>query len=271
MMSVATASALAAGMTELQEQQRAFRLAVVADGAAAGLLAAGSSDPLRRLQIYRHAYRNRLTDALAANYPALARALGDEVFAALAAQYIDARPSRKPSIRWFGDGLDDYVGQHDVLSHPALRDLLRLEWAICCAFDASDAPLATRDELARLAPEAWPALRLELHPSVCLLDLDWNVEPIWQALTRDAETGVEQALPEPVEHRHSLLVWREGLTPKWRSLEAAEAECLRALQRGETFEELCRSAARRIDAERAPAFVVGWLQRWLADGLIARV
>lgn len=270
-MSLADESALADFMTELREQQCAFRLAVVTDLAPAHLFAAGSSDPLRRLQIYRHAYRSRLTDALAANFPALARALGDEAFAGLAAQYIDARPSRKPSIRWFGDGLGDYVGQHDVLSHPALRDLLRLEWAICCAFDAADAPLATRDDLARLAPEAWPALRLELHSSVCLLDLDWNVEPIWQALTRDAETGVEQALPEPVEHRHSLVVWREGLTPKWRSLEAVEAECLRALQRGETFEELCGSVARRINAERAPACVVGWMQGWLADGLITRV
>lgn len=257
-------------MTELRRQQQAFRLAVVADGAAAGLFSAGRSDPLRRLQIYRHAYRSRLTDALAANYPALARALGDEAFAELAAQYIDARPSRKSSIRWFGDALEDYVDQHAVLSHPALRDLLRLEWAICCAFDAADAPLATRDELARRAPETWPALRFELHPSVSLLHLDWNVEPIWQALTRDAEAGVERVLPEPVEHRHSLVIWREGLTPKWRSLEASEAECLRALPRRETFAELCGIAAQRIDAERAPAVVVGWLQGWLANGLIAR-
>ena len=257
-------------MTDLRLQQHAFRLAVVADGATTDLFAAGASDPLRRLQIYRHAYRSRLTDALAANYPALARALGDEAFAELAAQYIDARPSRKPSIRWFGDALDDYVAQHDVLDHPALRDLVRLEWAICCAFDAADAPLVTRADLAQLAPEAWPALRLALHPSASLLDLAWNVEPTWQALTRDAEAGVEQALPEPVANRHTVLVWRERLTPKWRSLDDAQAECLRAVQRGESFAELCAIAAQRIDVERAPASVVGWLQGWLADELIAR-
>jgi len=257
-------------MTELRQQQRAFRLAVVPDDSAVGLFSAGASDPLRRLQIYRHAYRSRLTDALAANYPALARALGDEAFSELATQYIDARPSRKPSIRWFGDELDDYVELNDALPHPALRDLLRLEWAICCAFDAADSPLATRDDLVSHEPEAWPVLRLDLHPSVSLLNLAWNVELTWQALSRDAEAGVEHALPEPVEHLHSLVVWREGLTPKWRSLDGAEAECLRALQRREVFAELCRITARELDAERAPASVVGWLQGWLADGLIAR-
>lgn len=256
-------------MSELRLQQQAFRLAVVTDDPAVELFAAGASNPQRRLQIYRHAYRSRLIGALAANFPALVRALGDEAFAELALEYIEARPSRKPSIRWFGDALEAFVEQRDLLPYPALRDLLRLEWAICGAFDAADAPLATRDDLVQLAPEAWPALRLALHPSATLLDLEWAVEPLWQALTRDAEAGVEQALPEPVAHRHSSVVWREGLVPKWRSLDSVEALCLRAVQRGETFSDLCAVAAQRMDAQSAPDGVVGWLQRWLADGLVA--
>lgn len=257
-------------MNPLRRLQQAFSRAVVSGEPAVELFAAGASDPLRRLQIYRHAYRSRLTEALAANYPALARALGDQAFAELAAQYIDARPSRNPSIRWFGDALDDYVGQHDVLPHPALRDLLRLEWAICLAFDAADAALATRDDFAQLAPEAWPALRLRLQPSASLLELEWTVEPTWQALVRDAEAGLERALPEPVAHRHALLVWREGLAPKWRSLGAAEGLCLRAVQRSATFAELCAATGEQMDGQLAPACVAGWLQRWLADGLLVR-
>lgn len=258
-------------VTPLRNQQQAFRRAIVAQDAASDeLFAAGTGDTARRLQIYRHAYRSRLTDALAANYPALARALGDAAFSDLAARYMDAKPSRQPSIRWFGDALDAFAGEQEVLPHPALRDLLRLEWAICCAFDAADAPPATRDDYVQLAPEAWPALRLRLHPSATVLDLAWNVEPTWQALTRDADAGVERALPEPVDHAHEVVVWREGLTPKWRSLDAAEAACLRAVQRGESFAELCEAAARHVEAAQAPVSVVGWLQRWLADGLIAR-
>ncbi|HNH12398.1 MAG TPA: DNA-binding domain-containing protein, partial [Rhodocyclaceae bacterium] len=116
-------------MAALRQQQQAFRGAVV-DVPDTTLFAQGASDPARRLDIYRHAYRSRLTEALAANYPVLARALGDEAFAQLALQYIDARPSRHASIRWFGDQLGAFCDEHpDALPHPALRDLIKLEWA----------------------------------------------------------------------------------------------------------------------------------------------
>ncbi len=257
-------------MAALRQQQQAFRGAVV-DVPDTTLFAQGASDPARRLDIYRHAYRSRLTEALAANYPVLARALGDEAFAQLALQYIDARPSRHASIRWFGDQLGAFCDEHpDALPHPALRDLIKLEWAICSAFDAADAPLATRDDLLQRAPDAWPALRLEFHPAVALLELAWGVEPIWQALSRDMEAGVEREVPEPQEHAHAIVVWRQALTPKWRSLDATEARCLAAALRGDNFAQWCDLAAARIASADAPAAVVGWLQNWLADGLVAR-
>lgn len=261
-------------MNTLQSQQQAFRRAVV-DQPATELFATGSSDPQRRLQIYRHAYRSRLTDALAANYPVLARALGDEAFARLALQYIAARPSRHASIRWFGDELGAFCDEcgelrDGLLPHPALRDLIRLEWAICGAFDAADAPLATRADLLQLVPEAWPALRLRFHPSVGLLELDWGVEPIWQALSRDIEDGLEREVPEPRANRHAIVVWRQHLTPKWRSLETVEAVCLAAALRGECFGPCCELAANRLAGIDAPATMAGWLQGWLIEGLIAR-
>lgn len=258
-------------MTALRQQQQAFRGAIVAEPDTA-LFARGASDPARRLDIYRHAYRSRLAEALAANYPVLARALGDDAFAGLAAQYIDARPSHHASIRWFGDQLGAFCDETaDVLPHPALRDLVKLEWAVCSAFDAADAPLATRDELMQLAPDAWPALRLKFHPSVALLELAWGVEPIWQALSRDMEAGVERDVPEPQQNAHAIVVWRQALTPKWRSLDATEARCLAAALRGDTFAQWCDVAAAQLDPASAPPAVVGWLQVWLTDGLIARI
>lgn len=253
----------------LQAQQQAFRRAVVAEPHTA-LFAAGTVEPRRGLEVYRHAYRSRLTEALAANYPALARAMGDESFAGLAQRYIDARPSRHASIRWFGDRLAAFCEEcGDVLPHPALHDLVRLEWAICCAFDAADAPLAAADDLSKHAPDAWPRLRLRFHPSVSLLDLAWAVEPIWQALSRDIDEGVEREVPEPQPNIHSIVVWRQQLTPKWRSLDSVEAACLGGALRGEGFAQWCALAAGRLGEAAAPT-VVGWLRGWLADGLIAR-
>ncbi|HET9330699.1 MAG TPA: DNA-binding domain-containing protein, partial [Steroidobacteraceae bacterium] len=52
-----------------------------------------------RLGIYAGAYRSRLADALAANYPALAKLLGAADFATLAMDYVRAHDSPFFSIR----------------------------------------------------------------------------------------------------------------------------------------------------------------------------
>ncbi|WP_163367521.1 HvfC/BufC N-terminal domain-containing protein, partial [Klebsiella aerogenes] len=88
---------------------------------------AGDAGP--GLQVYRHAYRARLAEALADNYTVLARALGDEAFDALAQAYLAAHPSRHPSIRWFGAALADFmaVAGDELVPHPGLVDLARMD------------------------------------------------------------------------------------------------------------------------------------------------
>src|SRR5690348_15127611 len=66
-----------------------------------------------RLGIYRDAYRFRLIDALASNYPILQKYLGDDAFQELALLYIDAHPSLFRSIRWFGNQLENFLRKHE--------------------------------------------------------------------------------------------------------------------------------------------------------------
>ena len=97
-------------MRELERQQSRFQESVLSGDFPEELLQRRGGR-CARLEIYQHAYRARLIDALVDNYPALHRALGDEAFEDLAAAYIAARPSRYRSIRWFGDGLADFVAE----------------------------------------------------------------------------------------------------------------------------------------------------------------
>jgi len=139
-----------------------------------------------------------------------------------------------------------------------------MEWALGTSFDAADvAPLAARD-LAAVAPAAWPGLYFGPHPSVQCLKLDWAVAPIWRALTDDAnaDTGEPQALA------HMLLVWRQGLDSRWRSVPDNEARLLAACLAGASVATLCEQAAACSGEAQAAAQVAGWLQRWLADGLL---
>ena len=262
----------------LRAQQLAFA-AAAADGDPPGALLA--DDPHGgppRLGVYRHAYRARLTEALADNFEILAKAMGDEAFGALAGAYITAYPSTHPSIRWFGHRLGDFMAGlvqdgSALVPHPAFVDLARMDWALRAAFDAADAPAVGREALAGWAPQDFAALRLAAHPAVQQVRLDWAVEAAWRVLREhDPDSASEPELPAPEEHQHTLLVWRRGLDTLWRSVEPAEAVLLHGLAAGETFGDLCERAAALEDDEMPPAQrAASVLAQWLDDGLISRI
>lgn len=257
-------------MTRLADQQRRLQRAIV------GAAPAAEADALLRMRdgggppllgIYRHAYRARLAEALRDNHELLPRVMGDEAFDALATAYVEAHPSRHPSIRWYGAGLADFMtARSDLSPHPALTDVARLEWALRTAFDAPDAQPIEATALAGLPAEAWPGLRFAPLPSAALLALDWRIGPLVQALRAD-EREVE--LPEPEPAAHQLLIWRPRLDTRWRSLDSLEAALLEALFASERFESLCLIAVASQGEARAAAVVVGLLQGWIAEGLIA--
>lgn len=257
-----------AAQRQLRAQQQALQQAIVGgtDAAPPGLLRPQPGGAPARLDVYRHAYRARLLAALRDHHEVLARVLGDEAFDALAADYIDAQPSRTPSIRWYGAGFAAALAARAAagdarLPHPALVDLARMEAALREVFDAADAPPLGRADLAGLPPADWPALRLRLHPAVRRLALDWAVEPVWAAL-RAAAPGAEPELPAPAARPHTLLVWRAGLDTRWRSLADEEAALLARVADGQPFAALCAQAGDAAVAAQA-------LAQWLADGLLA--
>lgn len=248
------------------QQQQALQSAIRTGGDAAGLLKAGS-----RLDVYANAYRARLIAALRDNHEVLYRAMGESAFEALARAYIEAQPSPHRSIRWFGDQLAEFMAGtcSDQLGHPSLIDIARMDWALRGAFDAQDStPLAAAD-LGSLAAKDWPDLRLHLQPGNSLLQMDWVIEPAWAALR---EAASDQDLPElaaPVAGRHALLIWRQGLETRWRTVEPLEACLITALQAGASFAELCEHAAQSEGEDHAAAAVIGCLQQWLADELLS--
>lgn len=245
----------------LPEQQAALKRAIVQreedTTVATGLL-----------RIYSQAYTARLVAALRDNFGVLPRVMGDDAFDALALAYIEAHPSRHPSIRWFGDRLPEFmaIAREDLVPHPALIDLARMEWALRSAFDATDAQALTADDLACVPADDWPALVFTALPGVQLLAMAWNVGPAWRAL-QDAQAP---DLVEPQSLDHTLLIWRQGLDTRWRALDDTTARLLRCALNGETFADLCALAASELGAEQAALLAAGALRGWIADGLFAR-
>jgi hypothetical protein len=218
-----------------------------------------------RLEVYGGAYRSRLADALQANFPALAKLVGDADFATLAMDYVRAHDSPFFSIRYYGDALPAFLAAHeDYTAAPVLADLARWEWTMTCVFDAADAEPLTHEALARVSAQQWAQLRFSWHPSVHRLALTWNVPQLWQALTEDAPRPQALLNAAPVQ----WLLWRRELTTYFRSLPATEAAVLDAARNGWPFGELCELLCEQLGEEQAPAQAAALLRGWIASGLI---
>jgi hypothetical protein len=218
-----------------------------------------------RLAIYGNAYRSRLAETLEAHYPALVALMGAADFDKLCGAYIDAHESHFPSIRYYGGELAAFLATHaHYQSKPVLSELARWEWAMTEVFDAADAVAIDVRVLGEVAPEAWAALRFELHPSLRRLDLLWNAPPLWKALTDN------RSPPEAASQNDALawLLWRRELQIYFRPLSPAEAQALDAVRAGQSFGELCVLLCASCGEEDAPARAAGYLREWVESGLI---
>jgi hypothetical protein len=230
------------------------------------VIGATPDDIRARLAIYSNAYRSRLTEALASNYPALARLLGADDFAALAGRYSSAHVSRHTSIRYFGDQLSTFLATDaGYRSVSLLAELATWEWAMTEVFDAADASTLAVESLTSRPAAEWAGLRFKFHPAVRRLELRWNVPPIWKALTSE---GVRPA-PELAHEPRAWVLWRADLQVRFRFVEAPEAAALRAVADGRAFGELCLRLCDLVGESSAPTKAASYLRAWMEGGLIA--
>jgi hypothetical protein len=240
--------------------QRAFQRHVhrPAEAMALRVAAAPRAGAARRLDVYAGAYRARLVEALAEDYPALRLQLGERRFDRLARAFIAAQPSTFRNLRWYGAEIARFVAQ------APLAELARFEWALGLAFDAADAPLLGAADLARVPPARWPRLRFRLQPSVQRLALRSNAPDLWRAAIREKK----RAAAKRRRHAAPWVVWRRGFEPFYRALAADEAWALDALARGRTFAFVCHGLRRWAGDAGAAQRGAQLLRNWLAEGLL---
>lgn len=254
----------------LQELQRSFAALLLHDDERVlAHVAGGGAAPAVRLNVYGTAYRLRLLEALEIDFPALRATMGEAGFAGMGRAYIDACPSRHFSIRWFGRRLPQFLAAAAPWRRrPGLAAAATFEWTLGEAFDAEDAPRLERDTLAALPPAAWHELRLRLHPSVRLLELDRNAPAWWRAWRRGRKPlPPPAASPAPI----ACLIWRQDLSVHFRSVTAAEAAALHGIASGETFSRVCGRLCAHLGEDAVPAYAAERLAIWTAAGIFSGI
>jgi hypothetical protein len=218
-----------------------------------------------RLEIYRHAYRVRLIEALDDTYKILHSVLGDEMFVALGEEFIAAHPSVHRSIRWYGGELAEFLARHAPYDEqPILAELALLEWTLAEVFDAADAAPKSRAAFSAIDPGEWSGLCFKFHPSLRRLHLRWNTAAVWQAMSRGDEPAEPLCADEPVP----WLLWRHNLQNYFRSMAGDEAAALDSALRGESFGEICGALGGWLPDDQIPLRAASLLGAWADGGII---
>lgn len=218
-----------------------------------------------QLAVYVNAYRFRLRDATAEDYPVLKTYLGDERFSMLMQDFVRNTPSVHFNIGRYPARLPDFLARHmpeDVFAH----ELAGLENAIVQLGDPQEtAPLALED-LAGMTPERFMDMILQPRRALELFTFSYPVNRYYCAVKE------QTALPEPLPEKTYLAVFRhEDIV--WRmDLERYEHHLLQKLfagvcvgqALGETQSEL------GLSEEVLVPRLSEWFARWMRNGLLAR-
>ena len=218
----------------------------------------------QRLEIYHHAYRARLHEALATVFERTWVYLGDDEFAAMVSGYIEAHPSRQSNLRDYGDRFPAFLADR-MRDDPEVSELAAMDWNLHLAFDAPDVSCLAAEELANRDESDWEHTGFAFQPGLAITVFEWNVVDVWHALDQEQTPPAAVRLERPI----ACLFWRQELRSQFRSLHPAEHALLAALLRGASFGSACTRLA--DDWPDACAMLGPWLQGWLANGLLSRL
>ena len=229
-----------------------------------------------RLAIYANAYYARLLECLAAYYPVLQGALGEEVFESFAFEYLQRHPSKSYTLDRLGENfsrfLDETRPDPEEGGWPDfLIDLATLEWNIHQVFDGPGVefqPLLTAETLRSFPAERFAEARLVPVPCLRLLAFRYPVNAYYTAARADEEVPMPDPAPELVAlSRREFVVRRYPLNPPQYAL-------LEKILAGATVGEAITAAvevADGLDDDALAAGLQSWFRLWVAEGFFQAI
>lgn len=184
--------------------QARFAAALLAPGVDARETLAADATP-RGFDVHRNTVVSSLVRALAEGFPSVERLVGDEFFAAMAAEAVRAAPPTHPVLLAYGAGFAAFIEAFAPVAHlPYLADVARLDGLRRRAWHAADVQALDLGAFTGAEAGHVAARRIALHPSVGLLGSAHPARTLWAAQNGDEH-------PAPVAWvAETALVWRSG-------------------------------------------------------------
>jgi Putative DNA-binding domain len=212
------------------------------------------------LQVYHHAYRAQLVACLRDTFEKTWAWLGDEAFDAAARAHIEAHPPHSWTLGDYGVDLPATL-EGLYPDDPEVAELAWLDWTLRRAFDGPDAEPIAQEALAAVD---WDNVVLTLVPTLKIGRVATNCAALWGAIAEDQTPPPAERLPEP----GAIRVWRQGLSPQYRTIEADERRALELMEAGAPFGDVCALLSEGLDDAEAAQRIGALLATWLQDGLV---
>jgi hypothetical protein len=238
-----------------------------------------------RIGIYANAYYARLLECVGECFPVLRQAVGEEVFAGFAFEYLQRYPSRSYTLDRLGENFPRFLeetrpGPEDGGPPPGevgwpdfLIDLASLEWALAKVFDGPGTEgqtLLTPESLQAFPAERFAGARLV--PVVCLrlVASRYPVNAYFTA-ARQVKEGEEIPIPDPAPE-YTAITRREFVVRRY-SLSLPQHALLTALQSGATVAAALAAAAAvsDLDDDALAAELRSWFRLFTAEGFFRAI
>lgn len=213
--------------------------------------------PHEQLSVYANAYRYRLYDVVAEDYPVLQHYLTDKQFSDLIWAFVEKVLPDHFNIGRFALKLPAFIQQampDDVFAHA----LCQLETTVAQMTDPTETQALKEADIQGLTAEKLLGLTLHPRQALVLMQFDQQVNAYYQAVMDEDEPVVPQNEPVYLAvFRHEDVVWR-------MELEAQEFGLLSRLFDGATIGE---TLAEVQEAEQHK--ITAYFSKWMRNGLLA--
>lgn len=220
-------------------------------------------EPASGLAIYHNAYRAQLIDCLAETYPKTHAWLGGEAFLSAMRDHIEVTPPGGWTLGAYGADFAATLAL-SYPNDPEVAELATLEWLLARAFEAADACAMPANVIAAID---WDDALISFIPTVAMIPATTNAGAIWSALTAGDVPPEAATLPDA----GVMLVWRQGFSPCFRTIDMDEHDAVLSTMRGSTFADLCTMLVEAHGEAHGLALAGQMLAQWFADGLVRNV